>query len=176
METPSPAKTDLRTKADVDAALYELTLDRGKIAEGVPDVTWVSIDGPERLDYTLLANRIFNQNSRLVGDFLPGLSRLPEADSISVVGGHIGAFPQLFLKIPLDQVSSWVKAIRSASDDRQTIRAKFEIKRNTNAFWTFLDEVHKARLAEDPLDSGIVDTSRYLWPLAVQAEPSGKVE
>jgi hypothetical protein len=179
MQTPAAAKANPTNRADVEAVLYELSLDRGEIAEGMPDVTWLTVDGgdgKEALDYTLLANRIFFSNSRLVGDFLPGLSRNPAADSISVVRGHIGAFPQLFLRVPMGEVVSAVKAARGGPAQRVTLRTKFEIRRNTAGFWKFVEDTHAQQLKENPLDSGIIDTSRYLWPLAVQSTPAGKVE
>jgi hypothetical protein len=178
MSTPPAANTsNLRSRKDVEAALYELTLDRGKISDDLPDVTWVTVNaGDESYDYTLLANRIFWSNSRVVGDALPGLSRRPELDSISVVRGHIGAFPQLFLRVPFEDVGRAVRAGRGSREDRVAVRTKYEIRRNTAAFWSFLDGVHTRQLAANPLEAGIVDTSRYLWPLSVQSDAAGAVE
>jgi hypothetical protein len=179
MTTPPAASASPKSRAEVEAALYELTIDHGAIAQDIPDVTWIDVEGgsgSDRLEYTLLANRIFSSNSRLLGNFLPGLVREPDADSISVVKGHIGAFPQLFLHVPIDQVPVWIKAARSSPKDHAAIRKKFEVVRNTAAFWTFLEQEHANRIKDNPLESGIVDSSRYLWPAAVQPDPTGKVE
>lgn len=176
----APAKTSPspKTEAEIEATLHDLTLDRGAIAADMPDVTWLLIDGggDKTLAYTVLANRVFASNSRLVGNFLPGLNRRPDDDSLSVVRGHIGAFPQLFLRVPREELSRSVAAMRKSERDRAAVRTKFEIRRNTAAFWTFLDEAHTRQLAERPLESGIIDTSRYLWPLAVQPDAAGKPE
>jgi hypothetical protein len=176
-KAPPPASSTPHTRDEVEAALYELTIDHGAIAQDVPDIAWIDVDGgSERLEYTLLANRIFTSNSRLLGNFLPGLTRTPDADSISVVRGHIGNFPQLFLHVPIDQVSTWVKSARANPKDHAQIRKKFEVVRNTAAFWTFLEQEHANRVKDSPIDSGIVDTTRYLWPAAIQPDPTGKVE
>lgn len=178
MEATAEVSSALRDPSDLEKALYELTLDRGKIGNDFPDVTWVTIDGGgnDSFAYTILANRIFWSNSRVVGDSLPGLARRPELDSISVVRGHIGAFPQLFIQVPMSDVSAATKAIRGTRDQRIAFRTKYEIKRNTPQFWTFLDATHARQLKDNPLESGIVDTSRYLWPLKVQSDASGAVE
>lgn len=176
MTTPPAASANIQNRAELEAALYELTIDRGQISNDFPDVTWVTVTGGgESYDYTVLANRIFKSNSRVIGDAIGSLARLPELDSISVVRGHIGAFPQLFLNIPLEKVGQVVKAARGTREQRMTVRANYEIARNSPEFWAFLDNAHKKQLAEHPLEAGIVDTSRYLWPVSMQKDPIGSL-
>ncbi len=156
------------TRDEIEDALVTLTLDRGKISDAFPDVTWVTIEGGERpLEYTVLANRIYWSNTRVVGDSLPGLARRPELDSMSVVRGHIGSFPELFLKVPVEKMSEVVSAARASKEARVELRRQFEVKRNTPDFWRYLENEHKRQLAEKPLESGILDTRRYVFPLDV---------
>jgi hypothetical protein len=178
MKSPASAPSTISSRADLEAALFGMTIDRGKMGDDFPDVTWLTVNGGdgEPLEYTLLANRIFKSNSRLVGNFFPGLNRLPEMDSLSVVRGHIGAFPQLFLQMSLSDAADAVKGFRGTHAQHVAVRSKYEVRRNTNAFWTFLDNEHTRQLKNNPLESGIVDTSRYLWPIAIQPDAVGKVE
>lgn len=157
---------EIRDRDSLEAALYTLTLDRGKVGDALPEITWVTIeDGTKSYDYTVLANRIYWSNSRLVGAFLSGLSRRPELDSLSVVRGRVGALPELFLTIPIGEVKAAVAAARSGnSDARKQLRERYEAKRNTPAFWEFLDREHTKQLKEHPLEAGIIDTREYLWP------------
>jgi hypothetical protein len=174
MTAHAPAPASPRTKEEMEAALFELTLDRGNFSNDLPDITWLTVDaGDQTYEYTLLANRIFWHNSRILGDSLSGMTRRPELDSISVTRGHVGAFPQLFLRVPVDQVAATVRLARGGPDQRRTIRAKFEIKRNSHDFWRFLDDAHDSMMKADPIGAGIIDTSRYLWPREHQADASG---
>ena len=113
----------------------------------------------------LVASYTFNG-----GNFLSGLNRRPELDSISVVRGHVGAFPELFLKVPMADVAMAVKAGRGTTAQRLQIRARYEVKRNSPEFWKYLDNEHAKQIAEHPLDSGIIDSSEYLWPAELQME------
>lgn len=177
MAEPPAAPETPRDRAGIEAALLSLTTDRGKISEEFPDVTWITVEGgSEPLEYTILANRIYWSNSRVIGDSLPGLSRRPEMDSIGVVRGHIGAFPQLFIEVPIGEVGEALKAVKAGHDQRVAFRRRYEIRRSSNQFWSFLDREHARRLEAAPLDAGIIDTSRYLWPLALQSSAVGNVE
>lgn len=163
------APEDPRDRAGLEAALASLAslrLDRGKISDDFPDVTWMTIDGDGGpLEYTILANRIYKSNSRALGDALPGLSRQPELDSIGVVRGHIGSYPQLFIELPLSDVGQAIKIATESRAKRLEFRKRYEIRRNSDRFWSILDREHSRLLMNNPIDAGIIDTSRYLWPL-----------
>lgn len=174
MRAAPPAPTATTNRDEVETALYQVTLDRGNFSADLPDVTWLTVDaGSQQFTYTLLANRIFWHNSRVLGDALPNLTRRPEQDSISVVRGHIGAFPQLFLRVPVEQVGALAKASREGREQRLAIRKKHEILRSSPDFWKFLDDAHTSLLEKDPVDAGIIDTSRYLWPVQLERDASG---
>ncbi len=173
---PSPypvAKADVPSvvndRESLEAALYTLTLDRGKVGDALPDTTWLTVEADGKsYDYTILANRIYWSNSRLVGNFLTGLSRRPELDSMSVVRGHIGLLPELFLTIPMGDIRNVVTAARAGVEQRKQLRTKYEVKRNTPEFWAFLDKEHAKQLEERPLESGIIDSREYLWPVSLR--------
>ncbi len=168
MAAPATPKDDPQSRDDIEDALLTLTQDRGKISDAFPDVTWVTIEGGSQpLAYTVLANRIFWSNTRVIGDSLPSLARRPELDSMSVVRGHIGAFPELFLRVPAAEMASVVLAARASKEQRVELRRKFEVKRNTPDFWRFLEAEHARQLVENPFDAGILDTRRYVYPLDV---------
>jgi len=177
LKAASPMPSRATNRAQVESALRALSIDRGNVSEDFPDVTWLMIDsGREQLPYTILANRVYWHNSRVVGDFMPGLTRRPELDSLSVVPGHVGAFPQLFLQLPIDDVVSAVRSARAGHAQRIELRQKYEVRRNTPDFWTFLDKAHGAQLATRPLEAGIIDTSRYVWPMRLQSDTTGALD
>jgi hypothetical protein len=156
--------------SDLESQLFGLTIQRGQYSDMLPEITWVTIDNNgQKLDYTLLANRIYWSNSRIIGDFLGGVERRPELDSISVVKGHIGAFPELFLEVPIAEAAAAIQSGKTSKQARLAVRAKYEVPRNSPRFWQFIDDEHSRQLANNPLDSGIVDISEYLWPVSLQS-------
>jgi hypothetical protein len=164
------AANDTRTPpTDLEAALYTLTIDRGNMSDEMPELTWLSVEGAgEPRLYSLVVNRMYWSNSRIVGNFLPALNRRPEEDSFSVVRGEVGSFPELFLRVPAGDVPGFVAAARGSAEDRLRIFAKYQVRRNTADFWTFLDAAHGRALKQDPIGAGIFDTSGYAWPMKLQ--------
>lgn len=167
-----PAITNAPTnQTELEQALYTLTKKRGGYGNTLPDTTWVTFtDGSKSYDYTILVNRIYHSNSRIIGSALPSMARRPELDSLSVIRGHIGGFPELFMNVPMSEVSKMVGADIATPEWRARVRSRFEVKRNTAAFWSFLDAEHDKALKANPLGSGIIDTSEYGWGNALQPE------
>lgn len=84
---------------------------------------------------------------------------------MSVIRGHIGSLPELFLNIPIGDIAGAVKAARMPDGNaRRQLCAKYEVKRNTPEFWAYLDKEHAKQLKERPYESGIIDSREYLWP------------
>lgn len=160
-----------RNQAQLEQSLFSLTQKRGGFGETLPDTTWVTFtDGSKSYDYTILVNRIYHSNSRIIGSAIPSMSRRPELDSLSVIRGHIGGFPELFMTIPMTEVDKMVGASTGTPEWRQHVRSRFEIRRNSAAFWSFLDAEHAKAIKADPLGSGIIDTSEYSWGFELQPE------
>lgn len=160
----SPAR--IATPADADAALALLAAKSTALAAVLPEVTWLTVDtGNEKLRYTLVANRIFGSSRRTVD--AESVHR-PELDSVSVIRGRRGGFPQLFLTVPMAQLAAFVAAANGAPAERAALRTKYEIARNSPAFWATLDEEHERAIKDEPLHAGIIDTSAYVWPLELQ--------
>lgn len=168
MTAAPTAPTSLGSQRELEAALFGLTVDRGQVAGAFPDITWVTIDdgSSKNATYTILANRVYWSNSRLIGDVF-GVNRRPELDTLQVIRGRVGAYPELFLRVPSRDLASIVKRMRDPQA-RAGIRDAYEIRRNTPEFWTFLEEENARALAERPLDAAIFDTSEYLWPKNLQ--------
>lgn len=169
--SPAAAPAATATAAEVEAALAALAENAHGLAEVLPEVTWLTVDvGAERLTYSLVVNRIFGANRRTVD---AQSVHHPELDSVSIIRGRKGSFPQLFLRVPAADVAGFVTAARGSKSARVELRTRYEVRRNTPAFWQTLDEEHARAIVEDPLHSGIIDTSAYVWPLELQPLASG---
>lgn len=166
---PAPVPGSITTEANVDTALYSLTAARGGFSAALPNVTWVTIkNGDQSYLYSIIANRIYWSNSRVIANSFPSVNRRPELDSLSIVRGHIGSFPELFLNIPINEVAEVVRLGNGSPQDRLQVRMKYEVRRNSAEFWKYLDAEHARTFKENPLESGIIDTSDYLWPANLQ--------
>ncbi|MFO0671652.1 MAG: fatty acid cis/trans isomerase [Polyangiaceae bacterium] len=163
----APAATS--SASDVEQALGALAANSNGLAQVLPDVTWLTVEaGSERLPYSLVVNRIYGASKRSID---AQSVHHAELDSVSVIKGRAGAFPQLFLRVPMAEVASFVSAARGSKAERVALRTRYEVKRNTAAFWSTLDEEHARALVAEPLHSGVIDTSAYVWPLELQPIP-----
>ncbi|NOU27239.1 MAG: hypothetical protein HOO96_04960 [Polyangiaceae bacterium] len=105
---------------------------------------------------------------------LGSINRVPGQDSYSVARGWVGALPQLFMRVPQEQIRDFVHGL-TLSSMRFSVRTQYEIPRNSDRFWRFLDQAHARNLYDDPIGAGITDTSSYLWPLNLQGTESSTV-
>lgn len=167
-------RLETATREDVEANLYQLTVPRG--TQPLAEVIWVSVESKGRAPYpyTLLANRIYASNSRIIGSTLGSINRVPGQDSYSVVRGWVGALPQLFMRVPQEEIRDFVRGLTLPSM-RFSVRTQYEVPRNSDRFWKFLDQAHARNLYDDPIGAGITDTSAYLWPLNLRGTEASTV-
>ena len=166
MEAVPTVPTSIASASDVDSALATLAAHSQKLSEVLPEVSWLTVtDGQKSMRYSLVVNRIFGASRRTVD--AESVHR-PELDSVSVIRGRKGGFPQLFLRVPMNELAAFVTAANGSKDQRASLRARYEIARNSPEFWSTLDGEHAQAIVDEPLHSGVIDTSAYVWPTALQ--------
>ena len=159
------------SRDELEKAFSALTGHKNAGWENLPETILVRVtSGSERWLYTIFANRIYEAHERV---YQEGLDRVPADDTLSVERGVVGAYPGLFVDVPLEGAAKFIAslaAIKNASDWRELVRRESDgpgsiiIDRRSPDFWTFLDEVHNQWFKEDSVDAAVLDVSEYLWP------------
>ncbi|MEZ0153107.1 MAG: fatty acid cis/trans isomerase, partial [Candidatus Reddybacter sp.] len=137
--------------------LHSLT---GRPASLMPELAFVKITHPTGDEFiTLVANRAY---SSMTSMFREQANRLPEDDTLSVIPGFIGAYPNVFLQLSESEVSNFVAAIAALETESDYARLldTYGVRRTDARFWATSDSFHRAYRERYPLTSGVLDFNR----------------
>ncbi|WP_233071788.1 fatty acid cis/trans isomerase [Motilimonas eburnea] len=124
------------------------------------EVTLLAVQqGDETRLYTLLKNSAYSNMSSLLRD---ASNRLPEEDTLTVVRGVIGDYPNVFIQADNEQLPALVEQLQaiSSADDYSQWLDNFGIRRSEPDFWRFSDRVLKQMHLDDPIAAGLLDYNR----------------
>ena len=126
----------------------------------MPEVTFVKIKSQRGDQYlSLIANRAY---SSLTSMFRQQKNRLPAEDTLSVIPGFIGAYPNTFHIIDERELGDFVDSMNSleTKNDYERLLDKFAVRRTDINFWSHSDLFQQAYAQNYPLSSGVLDFSR----------------
>jgi hypothetical protein len=145
-------------------SLVELSIIKGIRTSVFPNVTFmrVKIDGSVEKDlvFSIVRNKSYLNNTSLS---IAEKSRVKSEDSIDIVPGFVGAYPNLFLEVELNEMTQFVeqfKAIDSLNKYNAMVD-KFGIRRSNPNFWQSSDWFYKKHQHENPVYAGLFDLNRY---------------
>ncbi len=107
---------------------------RGKHLQPLPDIEFmhVSMDGKEKdLIYTIIRNKALSNISMM---FDEDHRRRIDDDSLTIVKGYVGSYPNAFSRIPIEKLASAVDAYLTIKDaiSYYTMAQPFSIQRNSS--------------------------------------------
>jgi hypothetical protein len=163
-----PATGSAELQADM--ALARVAEIKGSILEVFPELAFVRIRTGEKtkqdLAYTLIHNKAYknissmfaSENHRELND-----RRDLEHDTLSVVKGLQGSYPNFFFDIELSQVDEFAEryaAIKNRKDYERFV-GLFGVRRTRSDFWKTADWFQDYSAAQQPVLSGLFDLNRY---------------
>lgn len=88
--------------------------------------------------------------------------RRPEEDSLSVVDGFLGAYPDALFLVPREELAGFVSAVEQLDGDAayQALRQRYGVLRTAPQFWSHADDLHQAIEQRDPMRAGLLDFNR----------------
>jgi hypothetical protein len=88
--------------------------------------------------------------------------RLPEEDTVTILRGFVGAYPNTLFVVQAHQAKEFVQqmSVLSSEEDYTRFVEKFAIRRTNPQFWKHSDLIHQAAMASDTLNAGIFDYNR----------------
>jgi len=127
----------------------------------LPEVLLLRVSGTEqRLVYSLIHNRAHSNVAFITGED----GRLePDRDTLSVMPGIFGNYPNFAFDIPLADLDRFVATL-SAATDRAALQAvvdQWGLRRTHPDFWSIFNDFGQYLRETEPLEAGILDLNRY---------------
>jgi hypothetical protein len=147
-----------------EAALRKIAAVTRPFVRHAPDLSLLRVrvdkSGKHDLAYTLVHNKAhFN----VAFMFFEKDRRDHASDTITVVPGHLGSYPNFFFDVKLDDIDDFVAALQAVGGDEDFTRLveRYGVRRSSPRFWENADW-HSAKLARaEPVDAGLLDLNRY---------------
>ncbi len=149
----------------VERALRPLTRLQGGGIRYLPELAYLRVRdseaGPEAAEVFSLAKNEALKNVSLI--FLEEVRRLPEEDTLTVVPGFIGSFPNYFFDLDSREVPEFVERVLSIRNeaDAEALAGRFGIRRTDPRIWEFSDFFNHRYRERHPVTAGWFDLNRY---------------
>lgn len=145
-------------------ALVKLSDIKGLRTSIFPNVTFmrIKIDGSIENDqvFSIVRNKAY-LNVQSLGTSKS--ARVREEDTIDIVPGFVGAYPNLFLEIERDELTAFVKQYEEIKthEEYDALVVKYGVRRTNPNFWKSSDWFYKKHLYENKVYAGLFDLNRY---------------
>ena len=128
----------------------------------LPEVTMLTVTSPgaKRRHYTLVHN---DAHANICTMFEEAETRLPGEDTVTLMEGFVGAYPNQFVEIPSTELNAFVDGVATlkGEPDYAALISRFGIRRTDARFWPHSDSLHAAYKASAPIEAAILDYNRY---------------
>ena len=146
--------------AATKAELTRLAAASGMPISWLPELAFVSLEtanGPRAI--TLVHNDGYSNVASLFGE---QKRRLPAEDTLTVVPGFLGAYPNALFKVKEHDLGKFVTAIAglASESDYAALMSNFGVRRSNPDFWAHSDLIYDQVEKLDYADRGVLDYSR----------------
>jgi hypothetical protein len=147
----------------VERELQRLTLAKGGFVPLLPEVSFLRVtetrSGTDLL-YALVHNDAHSNVAFMFGE---DKRRLPEDDTLTVVRGHFGSYPNFLFAVEADDIddfASELSALRTDADLEKFV-GRYGVRRTSQHFWESVDWLHADLKRREPTMFGLYDFGRY---------------
>jgi hypothetical protein len=145
---------------DVQRELSRLGQAHGIPVSWLPELSMLTIEtaqGPKPI--TLIHN---DGHTNVASMFGEQKRRLPEEDTLTVVPGFLGSYPNAFFKVKQEDLPGFVDAVvrLAAEEDFAGFMGRYGIRRTDPGFWAHSDLIFGQVESLDYPDRGVLDYSR----------------
>jgi len=143
-------------------SLVELSGLRGRPISHLPETAFLTVRNTGGSDYhfTLLRNSAHSNVAELLGDTE---RRLPDEDTLSVLNGFVGAYPNAFFLVNAADLQGFVGGVQRLASEAnyRELLARFGIRRTDERFWAHSDALTNAYRRWAPKEAGLFDYNRF---------------
>ncbi|MDB4987199.1 MAG: fatty acid cistrans isomerase [Myxococcaceae bacterium] len=154
---------EVETESDLALrdALLPLAHAPGQAATLLPETSFLEVQlnqGGQKY-FTILRDSAHTNVAHL---FSESDRRVPEEDSLTLLRGFVGAYPNALYSVLEDDVPAFVDAVSSLStdDSYDALRMRFGVRRTDARFWDYSDRAHAAFRKLEPIGAGLFDYNR----------------
>lgn len=152
------AETTLKNDLGLLKQLADL---KGKAVSYLPDTIFLTITDGQSLphNFTLLRNSAHSNVSEL---FKEESRRLLDEDTLTLVPGFLGAYPNAFYKLETRQLPEFIKNVENLNSEASytDLSSRFAIRRTNPRFWAHADALHADYRKTYPIEAGLFDFNR----------------
>jgi hypothetical protein len=135
---------------------------RGRSLSLMPEVAFLRLNNAngEARYFTLLRNTGHSNVTHMLDE---KAELLPDENTLTVVPGFIGAYPNALYEITQEQLPAFTAAVQSltSESDYRSLADRFAIRRTNKQFWTYSDSLQDANAELNPIDGGLFDYNRF---------------
>lgn len=153
-----------KTRQRIEEQLQKLSQLNGQEITALPEVSFLritpEIKTSEAFAYTLIRNKMLMNVSVLL---VENLRRIESEDTVTVVPGFIGSYPNFFFVIEEKRLPEFIDTLKNAksADTSDYLYTTFGVRRNTPRIWELSDWFNQVYKKEKPIESGWFDLNRY---------------
>jgi hypothetical protein len=158
----SPNATPIEKRAQ--RALQRITGVTGAWVAELPEMVFLRVrsDDEPRLDasYTLVHNRAHSNVAALFGE---DKRLIPEQDTLTIVRGYLGSYPNLLFDVSVDHIDSFTQTLTAVENtaDFEKLVDRWGVRRTSPRFWSTIDWIHEDARKRNPTEAGLFDFGRY---------------
>jgi len=146
-----------------DLALQKVTKIRGPQIQVVPDVTFIHVvtaDADDDMAYTVIRNKALSNNSLMFGE---NRRRNVNDDTLTLVRGYVGSYPNAFCRVHIDQIEDFVDDYLKIKDkiSYYNFARQYAVRRTSANFWEEADWHYQKFLKDQPIEAGLFDMFRF---------------
>ena len=147
----------------IDVMIRKLADLKGEEIAVLPELSFLRIktaNPTEDLVYTLIRNQKLLNVSFIFGE---KLRREPEKDTLTIVPGFLGSYPNMFFGVQQLQLEKFIEQLKHSqtSADSDLFYGLYGIRRTNPEIWQYYDWFNEKYHAGQPENSGLFDMNRY---------------
>ena len=157
-------QSENKTHDPIDKALQALTQLNGKNLHHLPDVSYLRIKTAHSKNdpvYTLIKNKAHSSVHFVFGE---DLRRLPKEDTLTLVRGMVGSYPNYIYSVPDSDLDAFIKHMHLLKKEKHALalNEKWGLRRTHPKFWEEIDWLQEKNQSDYGPYAGLFDLNRYL--------------
>jgi hypothetical protein len=145
----------------VQTAIARLGDLEGRRVSYLPQLAWLIVDesGRQRT-FTILHDNAHSNISSLLDE---EKRRLPDEDTLTVLEGLVGAYPNAFYRVTAGELPGFVEGVEGLGNaaDYARLASRFGVAASDADFWKTSDRLIDAFAAQSPVDAALPDYGRF---------------
>ena len=144
-------------------ALHQIETIKGNGLQYLPQIITIKViaNSDKRSEFFTLLNTSAHTNISSL--FNEEKNRDPLLDRFSILYGVVGSYPAAFLELEETQLIRFVSELNRISTEEDYVKLldNFAIRRSSDKFWAYSDELIEWYRVHYPVEAGLLDYNRF---------------